>query len=158
MHTCQAQQGCAQLQLDLLSYKGFAADAITSMMQEQLEPVLQARRQASQQLKDAVTNFLSRQAAEWELLGKVLSSWLMSVAMLFEQHKMKGQAMEQKVKAELKVRKRGLWCGRAQAAGRIGWEREGGREQNHWVGAGQRWEAMRGGEAEKGARRAGQRW
>jgi hypothetical protein len=92
------------LQLDLLSYKGFASDVINAMIQEQVEPVLLARREASEQLKGAVTAFLLRQVAEWDLLGRVLSSWLTSAAMLFEEHKSKGQASEAKVKGALKVR------------------------------------------------------
>jgi hypothetical protein len=99
----QVQEELGGLKLKVkLGYKGLSDSQVDELLAQEAKPVLQDRRAAAQALLQCADTFLRRQAAEWQLAVRVLSSWLSSVMALYESHKSSTAAAETGIKAALR--------------------------------------------------------
>lgn len=92
-----------EVQSEVLSYKGYTAEEVDSLLQQEVEPVLNSRRTAAAQLMQETAGFLERQAAEWQLAVQVLGNWLTSLVALFEDNKARIKRSDAGIKATLKA-------------------------------------------------------
>jgi hypothetical protein len=99
----QVQAELTALRSEVLGYKGLSKSEVEQLLIQEVQPVLQARQAAAQDLLQCATTYLERQAAEWQLAVWLLSSWLSSLVGLFEQHKASTTAAESSIKAALRA-------------------------------------------------------
>ena len=100
-----AQNHMASMLEQVLAYKGFSEEECVELAEKECGSVIKQRRELALDLMDKTSKFLAWQSDEWRMFTSALSSWLQSIALMFEDHKHKTSENEKDVRAHLKAKR-----------------------------------------------------
>lgn len=100
-----AQNHLSSMISHVLGYKGFNEQECMELADKECGSVIKQRRQAALELIDQTHKFLAWQLEEWRSFTSALFDWLKSLALLFEEHKLKTNENEKEVRAQLKAKR-----------------------------------------------------